>query len=241
MSSIPPEPKTPAEWLRYVQSEVITSIPSRQEQKTVQNSINERDIYLDESKIVKPPAQLWYAYTDVFAFTQPEIIISPEAYGSMQIIARVLTADTPINLKVAPETICWIYLYASILDQPISVSVGDQEPLLLELGPATGNVGVKMIVTPDHIDLEYQQDYIRAVDEDLQASLNTQLRIALALFGGNNSIASSICSYVASVTANIALNFYSKINAQAVALGQQLEAQEMTGPDMRYAPILKID
>ncbi|KAE8143902.1 hypothetical protein BDV38DRAFT_276970 [Aspergillus pseudotamarii] len=241
MSSIPSMPKTPAEWLRYVQSEVFTSVPSRQEQKTIQNSIIERDIYLDETKIVQPPAQLWYVYTDVFAFTQPEITISPEAYGSMQIIARVLTADTPVNLKVIPDTICWVYLYASILDQPISVSVGDQEPLLLELGPATGNVGVKLIVTPDHIDLEYQQDYIRAVDEDLQASLNTQLRIALALSGRNTSVASSICSYVASVTANIALSFYSQTNSQAVALGQQLEVQGMTGPDMGYAPILKID
>lgn len=159
----------------------------------------------------------------------------------MQIIARVLTASTPINLKVVPDTICWIYLYASILDQPISVSVGNQKPLLLDLGTVTGNVGVKLIVTPDHIDLEYQQDYIRAIDEDLQASLNTQLCIARALFGRNNSIATSICSYVASMTTNIALGFYSKINARAVVLGQQLAAQETTGPDMGYAPVLKID
>ncbi|GAB1210833.1 hypothetical protein APSETT445_009631 [Aspergillus pseudonomiae] len=203
------------------------------------NSIIERDIYRDESRIVQPPSQLWYAYTDVFAFTQPEVTISPEAYGSMQIIARVLTADTPTHLKVIPDTICWIYIYASILDQPLSVSVGDQEPLLLELGPSTGNVGVKMIVFPDHIDLEYQDVYIRAVDEDLQSSLETQLLIALVLLWRNPSIATSICSYVASVTSDLALNFYAQINTQAVALGQQLVAQAMMGQDI--SPALKID
>ncbi|OGM44022.1 hypothetical protein ABOM_007788 [Aspergillus bombycis] len=229
MSSIPSEPKSPAEWLKYAQSGVVTSIPFRQEQTT--NSISERDIYLDASKIMIPPSQLWYAYTDIFAFTQPEITISPEAYGSMQIIARVLTADTPTNLKVVPDTICWIYIYASVLDQPLSVS----------LGPATGNVGVKLIVSPDHIDLEYQDVYIRAVDEDLQSSLDTQLRIALVLFWRNPSIAIAICSYVASVTSDIALSFYAQINAQAVALGQQLVAQAMMGPDICPAPVLKID
>ncbi|KNG90700.1 hypothetical protein ANOM_001074 [Aspergillus nomiae NRRL 13137] len=237
MSSIPSEPKTPAEWLKYAQSEVVTSIPLRQERNT--NSIIERDIYLDESRIVKPPSQLWYAYTDVFAFTQPEVTISPEAYGSMQIIARVLTADKPTHLKIIPDTICWIHIYASILDQPLSVSVGDQEPLLLELGQATGNVGVKLIVFPDHIDIEYQDVYMRAVDEDLQSSLETQLRIALVLFWRNPSIATSICSYVASVTSDLALNFYAQINTQAVALGQQLVAQAMMGQDI--SPALKID
>ncbi|KAB8260354.1 hypothetical protein BDV32DRAFT_158790 [Aspergillus pseudonomiae] len=239
MSTIPPEPKTPAEWLKYAQSEIITSIPLRQERKAAQNSIIERDIYRDESRIVQPPSQLWYAYTDVFAFKQPEVTISPEAYGSMQIIARVLTADTPTHLKVIPDTICWIYIYASILDQPLSVSVGDQEPLLLELGPSTGNVGVKMIVFPDHIDLEYQDAYMRAVDEDLQSSLETQLLIALVLLWRNPSIATSICSYVASVTFDLALNFYAQINTQAVALGQQLVAQAMMGQDI--SPALKID
>ncbi|RAQ51141.1 hypothetical protein AFGD_003413 [Aspergillus flavus] len=225
MSSIPPDPKTPAEWLKYVHSEVVTSIPSKQEQKIIQNSINERDIYLDESKIIKPPSQLWYAYTDIFAFTKPEITIFPEAYGSIQIITRVLTADTPINLKVVPDTICWIFIYASILDQPFSVSVGDQEPLSLELGPGTGNVGVKLIVFPDKIDLEYLECYMRAVDEDLHASLNTQLCIARALQWNDTAIATSLCSYVVSVTTDIELSFYSQINAQAVALGQQLAAK----------------
>ncbi|KAK6814889.1 hypothetical protein RU639_009604 [Aspergillus parasiticus] len=225
MTNIPSEPKTPAEWLKYVHSEVVASIPSKQEQKTIQNSINERDIYLDESNIIKPPSQLWYAYTDIFAFTKPGITIFPEAYGSIQIITRVLTADTPINLKVVPDTICWIYIYASILDQPISMSVGGQEPLSLELGLGTGNVGVKLIVFPDKIDLEYLDSYMRAVDEDLHASLSTQLRIARALQSRNTSIATSLCSYVDLVTTDIALGFYSQVNAQAVALGKQLAAK----------------
>ncbi|GKZ26261.1 hypothetical protein AbraIFM66951_004450 [Aspergillus brasiliensis] len=242
--SIPSQPTTPAEWLRYSQSEIVTSIPLREEHKTDENTIIERAVYLDESKIESPADQLLYLYTDVFAFTKPEVTISPEAYAEIQIIARVLTADTPVNLKVVPNTGYHIYIYASVIDQPISVSLSSNdrlEPLLLELGPSTGNVGVRLSVFPDCIDPEYQTAYVRAVDVDLQASLNTQLRVALALFWGNTALAISICSYVASVTSNPALSDYSKINAQAGALGQQLAAQAMTGPDMGYAPVLQVD
>lgn len=189
---------------------------------------------------MSPADQLVYLYADVFAFGKSEVTVSPVAYSEIQIIARVLTADAPIHLKLAPGDPGYqLYIYASILDQPISVSVGDQAPLLLELGPGTGNVGVKLSVHPNKLNHEYQKAYIRAVDEDFQASLDTQLRIALALFWSQTSIAISICSYVASVTANPAL--YPQINAQAVALGQQLAAQAMTGPDMGYAPVLKVD
>ncbi|GKZ30946.1 hypothetical protein AbraIFM66950_010720 [Aspergillus brasiliensis] len=242
--SISSQPTTPAAWLRYSQSEIVTSIPLSEEHKTDENTIIERAVYLDESKIESPADQLLYLYTDVFAFTKPEVTISPEAYAEIQIIARVLTADAPVNLKVVPNTGYHIYIYASIIDQPISVSLSGNdslEPLLLELGPSTGNVGVRLSVFPDHIVPEYQTAYVRAVDVDLQASLNTQLRVALALFWGNTALAISLCSYVASVTSNPALSDYSKINAQAGALGQQLAAQAMTGPDMGYAPVLQVD
>ncbi|OJJ71057.1 hypothetical protein ASPBRDRAFT_66094 [Aspergillus brasiliensis CBS 101740] len=242
--SLPSQPTTPAEWLRYSQSEIVTSIPLREEHKTDENTIIERAVYLDESKIESPTDQLLYLYTDVFAFTKPEVTISPEAYAEIQIIARVLTAGTPVSLKVVPNTGYHIYIYASIIDQPISVSLScndSSEPLLLKLGPSTGNVGVRLSAFPDHIFPEYQTAYVRAVDVDLQASLNTQLRVALALFWGNTALAISLCSYVASVTSNPALSDYSKINAQAGALGQQLAAQAMTGPDMGYAPVLQVD
>ncbi|GLA05511.1 hypothetical protein AnigIFM60653_006002 [Aspergillus niger] len=241
--SSPSQPTTPAEWLQYSQSEIVTSVPLREEHKTDQNTVIERAIYLDESKIESPADQLLYLYTDIFAFSKPEVTITPEAYAEIQIIARVLTADTPVNLKVIPDTGCHIYIYASVIDQPISVSMGNDssEPLLLELGPATGKVGVKLSVFPDHIVPEYQTGYVRTVDVDLQASLETQLRVALSLFWGNTSLAISICSYVVSVTSNPALSDYSKINAQAGALGQQLAVQAMTGPDMGYAPVLQVD
>ncbi|KAI9925304.1 hypothetical protein ASPWEDRAFT_45752 [Aspergillus wentii DTO 134E9] len=239
MSDIPFQPKSPGEWQKYSNSQVVTSIPLRKEQKSEQNTLIERDIYLDESKIEKPAARLLYLYADVFAFTKSEITISPAPYSEIQIVARVLTADKPVHLKLAPQGAgfqLWIFGY--ILDQPISVSVGNQAPLLLGLGLGKEYVGVKLNVHPDKINPEYQKAYNPVVDEDLQASLDTQLRVALALFWRNTSIAISICSYVAALTVNPAL--YSQINAQAVSLGQQLSVQAMTGPDMGYAPVLKI-
>ncbi|PYH73602.1 uncharacterized protein BO88DRAFT_484510 [Aspergillus vadensis CBS 113365] len=241
--SIPSDPQTPAEWLQYSQSEIVSSIPLREEHRTEQKTNIERAVYLDESKIESPADQLLYLYTDVFAFTKSEVTIAPQAYAEIQLIARVLTADTPVNLKFIPDTGYHTYIYASVIDQPISVSLGNDssEPLLLKLGSATGIVGVKLTVFPDHIVPTYQTAYVRVVDVDLQASLDTQLRVALALFWRNTSLAISICSYVASLTSNPALSAYSRINAQAGALGQQLAAQAMTGPDMGYAPVLQVD
>lgn len=91
----------------------------------------------------------------------------------------------------------------------------------------------------DNVQVQYQQRYFIANVQEYQAHLQTQLRIASSLFWQNTSIAVSICSHVATVTAS--MTQFPLVNAQAVALGQQLAAQAMTGPDTSYAPVLVID
>ena len=189
---------------------------------------------------MNPADQLLYLYTDVFAFRQSKVTLSPVAYSEIQVIARVITADEPIQLKLNPGKAGYtVYIYAHVLEQPLSVSLGDDKPQTLQFGTGTEYVGVKLSVHKNTVNCTYQKAFVNNFDEDFQASLDTQLRVALALFWSRTSIAISICSYVAAATTNPAL--YPQINAQSVALGQQLAAQAMTGPDMGFAPVLKID
>ncbi|KAF7585361.1 hypothetical protein BBP40_011117 [Aspergillus hancockii] len=242
MSKIAPQPSSPAEWQKYANSDTIATIPLTQdEKKEGPHTMIRRAVYLDESAVVTPPSQLFYVYSDVFAFTRSDITINLEDFGLVQVVARVLTAATPTHLRVAsPPNGCQVYIYGSILDQPVTVSSGDSDPVSLELGPGTGNVGVLLRIEPNQTpNIEYQQIYLNVVDVDFQANLETQMRIALALFWENISIAISLCAYVATMSANPPL--YTGLNTQAVALGQQLAAHAMTGPDMSYAPVLKID
>ncbi|KAI1440047.1 hypothetical protein F5Y02DRAFT_432667 [Annulohypoxylon stygium] len=235
MSDIPAYPKTPDEWLQYAESKIVSSIPLSGAHKTDQKTYIERAIHLNELKLVNPADQLLYLYTDVFAFRQSKVTLSPAAYSQIQVIARVITADEPIQLKFNPAKTGYIvYIYANVVEQLLSVSIGDDNPQTLKFGAGTEYVGVKLTVHKNAVNCTYQKAFVNNFDEDFQASLDTQLRVALALFWSRTSIAISICSYVAAVTTNPAL--YPQTNARSVALGQQLAAQAITGPDMGYAP-----
>ncbi|KAL2821455.1 hypothetical protein BDW59DRAFT_181214 [Aspergillus cavernicola] len=239
MSTPAPQPSSPTEWLEYARGQVVSSIPLRQEEKTEQNTAIHRDIYLDESAIIKQSKLLLYVYTDVLALSKLDTTISPPAYGLIQVQTRVLTAATPVNLNIVPDSKgCQLWIFASLLNQPVTVSTNGSEPVSLHLGPGTGNVGVYLTILPGQIDVKYQKSYNPVPDPNIQANLETQLQIALALFWRKTSIAVSLCSYIAEVTTNPPL--YPQLNTQAVALGQQLAAQVMTGPDMGYAPVLNI-
>lgn len=186
---------------------------------------------------------IMYIYTNVLAFDSPETILAPTADSMLVLAARVLTADAPVTLKVhpAPNTGCVIRIYASILDQPVTVQGYDAtQSVSLKLGPQTNNVGAVITVTAPtgSTSIEYYQQYFHSQDEVFEATLATQLRIAQALFWQKPSIALSLCAHGATATARPAL--YPALNAQAVALGQQLAAQAMTGPDTTYAPALTI-
>lgn len=185
------------------------------------------------------PALQLCLYTDIFAFNKPNITISPPEFADVRIYARVLTADEPVHLHVDPEKNgCQITIYASTLDQPVMVSAGNLEPVTLNLGPETGNTGIHLTVLPDTISSKYLHKPVSVDDDDLLASLDTQLRIALTLFWRNTDIAISLCSHVARLAADRPI--YRQINTQAGALGQQLAVQAMTGPDMSYAPVLNM-
>jgi hypothetical protein len=201
---------------------------------------------MDESSIQNQKKPVLYIYTDVLALTESELTISPPPLSNINITTRVLTVSTPthLNLDIGSGNPAGgavnIYIYAQLLDQPITVSKPGGEKTELELGGGSKNVGVQIVIEESSdLTLKYRKSYPREHDPDRQASLETQLRIALALFWRQPSIAISLCTYVASVTGSSAL--YPEGNTQAVALGQQLAAQAMTGPNMSYAPVLNVN
>lgn len=199
-----------------------------------------RNVYLEATSAFQNPAKRMYIFTDVLAFTNPSFALDLPEYGIVQIVARVITADAPIKLRISPggSTGCLVWIYASILDQAMTVEAGNSSTVLA-LGTGSDHVGVQLNVFPDTVRAKYETAYLKHKNADLQAHLETQLRVSLALFWRSTSIAVSLCSYVASVTSNPAL--YPQLNMQAIASGQQLAAKAMTGPDMSYAPILVLD
>lgn len=218
----------------------ISLMSVRQVLKLPQNLYIQRDVYLDTELLVTQPAQQLCLYTDIFEFDKSNMTISPPEFADVRIYARVLTADEPVHLHFNPDKIGYqITIYASTLDQPITVSAGNLKPVTLNLGSETGNTGVHLTVLPDTISSKYLHKPVSVDDEDLLASLDTQLRIALVLFWRNADIALSLCSHIARLAAERPM--YRQINTQASALGQQLAVQVMTGPDMSYAPVLIMD
>lgn len=73
-------------------------------------------------------------------------------------------------------------------------------------------------------------------DKDFTNFLITQLRIASILFWINPALALALTSHVARATASSQTG--ALINLQSHALGQQITASALTGPNMDYAPVL---
>jgi hypothetical protein len=182
-----------------------------------------------------------YIYADVLAFPASEITISPAADGIVQIMARVLTADAPVTLVIpsGDAATSLISIYAPVLDQLVSIRMGDSKPVTLELGPATANIGVILTLSDEEVRADYQKRYPTDNHPQLQVSLETELRIALSGFWRNSSVGISICAYIAAITHS--QRAYSMLNTQAVALGQQLAGRVIAGPNMSYAPVLSLD
>ncbi|RWA03675.1 hypothetical protein EKO27_g11429 [Xylaria grammica] len=239
-----PQPTCPAEWQdQYALSTAVGAVPVKEDAGDKEPYTGyRRAVYLTSTQLVDSLVyNVMYIYTDVLAFDSPETILSPTADSMFVLAARVLTADAPVTLKVHPasHTGCVIRIYASILDQPVTIQSPDpSQSVRLELGPETNHVGAVVTVETDSISVAYYQQYFDSPDEIFQATLATQLRVAQALFWQKPSIAISLCAHGATATAHPAL--YPALNAQAVALGQQLAAQAMTGPDTTYAPALTI-
>ncbi|KAI1151279.1 hypothetical protein F4825DRAFT_451688 [Nemania diffusa] len=239
-----PQPTCPAEWQdQYALSTAVGAVPVKEDAGDKERYTGyRRAVYLTSTQLVDSLVyDVMYIYTDVLAFDSPETILSPTVDSMFVLAARVLTADAPVTLKVHPasRTGCVVRIYASILDQPVTIQSPDpSQSVRLELGPETNHVGAVVTVETDSISVAYYQQYFDSPDEIFQATLATQLRVAQALFWQKPSIAISLCAYGATATAHPAL--YPALNAQAVSLGQQLAAQAMTGPDTTYAPALTI-
>ncbi|KAI1740290.1 hypothetical protein F4680DRAFT_465731 [Xylaria scruposa] len=239
-----PQPTCPAEWQdQYALSTAVGAVPVKEDAGDKETGIGyRRAVYLSSTQFVDSLVyNVMYIYTDVLAFDSPETILSPTADSMFVFAARVLTADAPVILKVHPasRTGCVICIYASILDQPVTIQSPDpSQSVRLELGPETNHVGAAVTVETDSISATYYQQYFDSPDEIFQATLATQLRVAQALFWQKPSIAISLCAHGATATAHPAL--YPALNAQAVSLGQQLASQAITGPETTYVPALTI-
>ncbi|KAG6003410.1 hypothetical protein E4U21_002043 [Claviceps maximensis] len=240
------QPTSPATWRsQYVLSTAACGVPVKEDSGLKETRTGyRRALYLDSKQLVESLIyNFMYIYTDVLAFDSPEAIISFTEDSMLVIATRVLTADAPVTLRIHPSAFkgCVIRIYASILDQPVTVQSPDaSQSVQLELGAGTNYVGAAITVETDSISISYYEQYFDGPDEIFEATLATQLRVAQALFWQQPAIAMSLCAHVAIGTARPALSRYQALNAQAVSLGQQLAAQAMTGPDTTYAPALTI-
>ncbi|KAG6040394.1 hypothetical protein E4U41_000678 [Claviceps citrina] len=240
------QPACPAEWRdQYALLPAVVAVPVKEDAGTKERETGyRRDLYLTSTQLVDSLIyNVTYIYTDVFAFESPQTMLSFTEDSMLVLAARVLTADAPVTLTIhpAPHTGCVIRIYASILDQPVTVQSPDpSHSVRLELGPGTNNVGAMITVQTDSIHIQYYQQYFDSPDEVFEATLATQLRVAQALFWQQPSIAMSLCAHAAAGTARPALPAYQALNAQAASLGQQLAAQALTGPNTTYAPALTI-
>ncbi|ESZ95599.1 hypothetical protein SBOR_3995 [Sclerotinia borealis F-4128] len=237
-----PQPNSPAGWQAYANSEAVASIPLQGSQDVNETSkiATFRGVFLTASRVLPHSMSRVNVYADVIAFTDQTTIIAPNSNGTILIESRVLTATGPVTLTVPRglTTTSVVSIYASVLDQSITVATGDNSKRinLDQIGTGKTYAGVIVVFSPTGLQVEYQRYYPTTTSKDLQASLNTQLRIALIQFWRNSSIAISLCSHVARITTK--QQAYALLNTQARALGQQIAGQAMAGQDMSYAPVL---
>ena len=199
--------------------------------------MKQRNIFLWASEACLPGLISLTVFTDVLAFETAETPLNISNNGDVTIIARVLSAATPVTIKIPSNITATLSIYASILDQPITISTGTSTHLV-NLGPLSGYAGVSMMINKGRLDVGYSRR-LSNNSADMQASLNTQLRVATVQSWRNTSIAISLCSYVAKLTYGKAEPF-SLMNTQAAALGQVLAGKALAGPNMTHAPVLKL-
>lgn len=246
MVNTDPQPNTPSGWQAYANSDAIAKIPLRAAvEQDEHGRYSQRDVYLDISTLLGNSGthRQVGGFADVLAFTSSKVVVNLPKNGNFRLYARVFTASSPVHLQFEPEDDCdcVVSMYASILDQPMTFSFGSSHSRTLKLGPKFSNVGVEIGRFDGRVETEYHTRYndLRSYPSTFVDTLNTQLRITSVLFWRTPSVAISLASHVAFATARTRKN--NLLNPQAVALGQQLAAQALTGPNSNYAPVLKID
>ncbi|WEW55974.1 hypothetical protein PRK78_001409 [Emydomyces testavorans] len=239
------QPSTPAEWREYANSVRLAQIPttySFSEDRSAE-IYSLRDVLIDASStFLGSKASSVSVFADVLVFSGEETVIKIPDCGVFMLYTRVITASSPIRLVLKPETKsdCVVMIYASVLDQPVSYTYKLHDPVNVALGSGSQNVGIALEMEHGKIKESYMSSYndLDGHPKEFAENLRTQLRIASVFFWRQPAIAISLTSHVACATSQTESE--SLLNAQSLALGQQLAAQALTGPNMSYAPVLPV-
>ena len=146
-----------------------------------------------------------------------------------------------INVVPGGTSSSVLVIYASKLDQPVTIKSGNNPSVALNIGGTSGNVGVEASLGNGKITLDYKRawDSLEVSAPELSLTLNTQLRIASILYWLKPAVAGAIATHVGLVTARSVQGAMLNINANSI--GQQLTASVLTGPGVNYAPVLTLD
>ncbi|APA11695.1 hypothetical protein sscle_08g064650 [Sclerotinia sclerotiorum 1980 UF-70] len=244
MSSNNDVPTTPEGWKQYSESNSLPTIPQKSSVGVNGFKYVQRDIYVDVPTVLASAASARQIsiYADVLAFPSPNIDIAVPKFGIIKFITRVVSGSGPLLITLTPaanEQSAFL-IYGSTFDQPISFKIGSDSPVSLNLSPDLGNLGAKIILKNGVATLTYLSRYVDLSVSDVEFSkcLSTQIRIASILFWLKPAIALSLASHVARATASSLTG--ALLNLQAHALGQQISASALTGPNMNYAPSLSL-
>ncbi|KAF7899254.1 uncharacterized protein EAF01_008467 [Botrytis porri] len=237
-------PKTPDGWKQYSESYSLPDLPQKSKLVAGSNKYLQRDIYVNAQTAIESNASRTInLYADVLAFPSPSFTITVPRFGVIKLVCRVLSASGPLTLTLNPTTgdQAAFLIYGSTFDQPVSYKIGTGPPVQLDLSPTSGNFGAQVLLKDGSATTTYLRRYvdISMSDSEFGKSLVTQLRIASILFWIKPELALSLASHVARATASSSSG--ALLNLQANALGQQISASALTGPNMNYAPVLTLN
>ncbi|KAJ8059762.1 hypothetical protein OCU04_011397 [Sclerotinia nivalis] len=245
MSSNDVIPNTPSGWKHYSESHSLPTLPQRSSLVAKDSKYVLRDIYVDApTAIAASTSNFTNIYADVIAFPTPNTAIAIPKDGIINLICRTVTASGPLTLTLNPATAdeSAFIIYGSTFDQPISYKLNSSTTpaITLDLSPSSGNLGAQIDIIDGKATLTYLSRYVDLSMSDIEFGncLITQLRIASILFWIQPSLALALTSHVARATDSSETG--ALLNLQAHALGQQITASVLTGPNMNYAPVLTL-
>ncbi|KAL1728775.1 hypothetical protein EV714DRAFT_214375 [Schizophyllum commune] len=239
-------PSSPQGWHQWATSPSLSEIPAMASQTTTATSSVTRDVYFDISHLQTAGVDFTYVYTDILALSPaPTVQLPLPALTFVTLFSRVITSEAPVNLRLttASDEPAQVIIWATYVDQPITVSLGNGSPQPLDLGVMSGNVGVSLTATKGALTVEYYTSYFVqdiAPDGDLYKMLATQLRITSVLFWTQPTVAALLAHHVVRTTVR-AYGSTALLNIQASTILQQIRAAQFAGPGTSYAPVLKLD
>lgn len=197
-------------------------------------------MYLDQTIWSSLSASCQF-YSDVLALDTSQTTTMPKG-GVVEAYTRNITATGPVTLNVqfsgADES--ELIIYASSLDQPVSLKTNSGGPTTIDLGVNGKGIAVQIDWKDGNARVSYIPKYalLESSSSELQKLVQTQLRIATILFWTKSGIASDIATHVGRVAANSSTGAIFAL--QANALSQQIAASQIGGPNISYAPVLTL-